>query len=158
MDQSFKREAEALLVDAIERLNIEMNAHSLDTWHTMGLTIPQSKALVLLRKQGPTRMGDISSALGSTVSATTNIMDRLVEKRLVDRVADPDDRRAVVCKLAASGNRVLNCQFDLIQNALPPLTDSFDVEQVQAFVDVVEAIRGELIRTPFVPSRPTRGR
>ena len=48
-------------------------------------------------------MGVISNSLGSALSATTSIVDRLVEKKLVKRGSDPNDRRVVTCELTASG-------------------------------------------------------
>jgi DNA-binding MarR family transcriptional regulator len=48
-------------------------------------------------------MGSISTYLGSTVSSSTSIIDRLVDKNLVERIPDPEDHRVAVCRLTPQG-------------------------------------------------------
>ncbi len=90
-------------VELVEHLNRRLHSSPLDEWEGLELTIPQIKTLALLQHQGPLRMGTISNYLGSALSATTNIVDRLVDKDLVERAPDPDDRRVVNCRLTAQG-------------------------------------------------------
>ena len=66
----------------VEQLNQRMHCQPPDDWADLELTIPQIRALMSLQP-GPQRMGNISSYLGSTLSSTTSIMDRLVDKGLV---------------------------------------------------------------------------
>ena len=65
-------------------------------WHDVDLTMPQVKLLMTLNDSGLMRMGAIAEALDMRISTATGIVDRLVERKLVQRVEDPDDRRAVV--------------------------------------------------------------
>jgi DNA-binding MarR family transcriptional regulator len=78
--------------ELVEQLNQCMHRRPLDEWEGLDLTIPQFKTLALLQNQGSQRMGSISAYLGSTFSSSTSIIDRLVDKDLVERVLDPDDR------------------------------------------------------------------
>ena len=80
-----------------------MYSGRLDKWHGLEMTIPQIKTVVLLEHMGPLRMGNISNYLGGAPSATTAILDRLVEREMVERVSDPNDRRVVLCQLTAQG-------------------------------------------------------
>ncbi len=67
-------------VDAIEHLNHQIHSDRLDAWTSLEMTIPLVKTLVLLDTIGPMRMGALSGHLGSALSATTNVVDRLVER------------------------------------------------------------------------------
>ncbi|MYA59340.1 MAG: MarR family transcriptional regulator [Chloroflexi bacterium] len=107
MEQQSNLELTDRLVDLIVYLNRELHIGSLDEWRALGMTIPQIKSLVVLRHKGPMRMGEIANFLGNTLSATTSIIDRLVERRLIERGADPSDRRVVVCKIDR-GRRIEN--------------------------------------------------
>lgn len=69
----------------------------------LDMTVPQIKTLILLEHMDLLRMGEIAGYLGSGLSATTSILDRLVRKNLVQRDSDPRDRRVVVCNLTLGG-------------------------------------------------------
>jgi len=70
---------------------------------TVDLTMPQLRALFVVKEEETPRMSSLSSTLGISLSTTTGLMDRLIEKNLVERWTDPDDRRSVRCKLTEEG-------------------------------------------------------
>ncbi|MDA1096000.1 MAG: MarR family transcriptional regulator [Chloroflexi bacterium] len=86
----------------MERVYTQMHPVPEEEWSELELTMPQFRALVLLR-QGPRRMSEISSHLGTGLSSATSMVDRLLNKGLVEREHDPDDRRVVTCQLTAVG-------------------------------------------------------
>ena len=99
---------------------------------------------------GPLRMGNIAIYLGRALSATTTVMDRLVERGLVDRVSDPNDRRVVICKLTDLGEQALKRFWRLGQERLDLLADLMNEEQLETIVEGLELIRwaeDELQRT-----------
>ena len=65
--------------------------------------MPQLRVLFALRRHGECRMGAVASQLGTSLSSATGLIDRLVERDLVERWVDPGDRRSVVCRLSADG-------------------------------------------------------
>ena len=69
--------------------------------------MPQFKTLSLLA-QGPARMGNIAAYLSTSLSSATSMIDRLVEKNLVERAADTSDRRVVTCQLTAKGTEEMD--------------------------------------------------
>ena len=89
-------------VQLFEAIYAGMCPSPTNEWWDMELTMPQLKALVLLY-QGPHRMSDVASYLGTSLSSATSMMDRLVEKDLIDRAPDPHDRRVVTCRLTSHG-------------------------------------------------------
>ena len=124
-----------------EYLNRQLHTGRLDEWEDLDMTIPQIKTLVLLEEEGPLRMGNIADYLGRALSATTTVMDRLVEKGLVDRVSDPRDRRVVICRLTASGQQAIDRFWQIGQERLDGLADRMDDEQLETVVKALEAIR-----------------
>ena len=74
-----------------------------DDWFTVDLTMPQLRALFALRRHGDCRMGVVASQLGTSLSSATGVIDRLVERGLVERWQDPADRRSNVCRLTEEG-------------------------------------------------------
>ncbi|MCY3543731.1 MAG: MarR family transcriptional regulator [Chloroflexi bacterium] len=118
-----------------------MHLHRLDAWENLGLTIPQLRTLMLLEEQGPMRMGAISSHLGRALSATTSVVDRLAEKGLVGRLADPDDRRVVLCDLTDSGRSTIYQFWRLSEDRTQMIIDSLSPEQVEAVVRALELVQ-----------------
>ncbi len=57
--------------------------------------------------EGPRSMSAISRELGVSLSAVTQIADRLERARLVDRVAQADDRRVRCLQLTERGKRLM---------------------------------------------------
>jgi DNA-binding MarR family transcriptional regulator len=77
-------------------------------WLALDLTAGQLRALLLLYTNGPTRMSDISSALGVSMATATGIIDRMVERGIVVRESDPNDRRIVLCRVSPEGEKLVS--------------------------------------------------
>lgn len=112
----------------------------LDEWQGLDMTVPQIKTLILLEHVGPLRMGAIASYLGSGLSTTTTIVDRLVKKHLVQRVSDPSDRRVVMCELTTEGREASELFWDHLKTKALELSDQWDVDQLEKVVHVLELI------------------
>lgn len=76
-----------------------------------GLTIPEFDVLAVLRRCGrPYRqpVGVLSAHSLLSSGAMTNRVDRLETKKLVRRVANPEDRRGVLVELTARGRTLID--------------------------------------------------
>jgi DNA-binding MarR family transcriptional regulator len=74
--------------------------------HAVGLRIGtnQAEAHVLARlERGRTSLAELHRSFGHKRSTLTAVVDRLEAKGLVQRRANPDDRRSVVVALTAAG-------------------------------------------------------
>lgn len=128
-------------IATVDFLNRQVHTCGLDEWEGLDMTIPQIKTLVLLERSGPLRMGNIASFLGRALSATTTVVDRLVEKKLVDRAWDPSDRRVVICKLTDQGERAMQRFWRIQRRRLNLVADALEVEQLEIVVQGLELIR-----------------
>ena len=93
-------------------------------------------------------MSILASTLGSSFSAATGLVDRLVERELVERGTDPDDRRSVVCFLTNHGKelaeQLLRIRHLQWEERLRPLT----VEELAQVTDAMELIVSASHRDP----------
>lgn len=128
-------------IAAVDFLNRQVHICGLDDWESLDMTIPQIKTLVLLERSGSLRMGNIASFLGRALSATTTVVDRLVEKELVDRAWDPSDRRVVICSLTDKGHQAMQRFWQIRRERLHVLAEFLDEEQLDAVVQGLELIR-----------------
>jgi DNA-binding MarR family transcriptional regulator len=74
-----------------------------------GLTPPQFITLCSLAQSAEksSRMGPLAAAAFQSAASMTGIVDRLLERGLVRREQDPQDRRSVVVVLTEEGERLL---------------------------------------------------
>ena len=100
------------LILAGERYRIVAASH-------LDLTVNESRAISFLLSRGPMGNTDLSTALGLTTGATTTLVDRLVARQFVRRVADGDDRRRSTIQISATGRRKIGRVQDWLPNALP---------------------------------------
>ena len=126
---------------AVEYLNRQFHGARLDQWQQLDMTIPQVKTLLLLDEVGTVRMGGIARHLGTSLSATTAIVDRLVDRGLVGRGSDPADRRVVTCELTRRGRAAVEQFWRLDKNWLELVMSRLDEAELQAGVRVLESIR-----------------
>jgi DNA-binding MarR family transcriptional regulator len=74
-----------------------------------GLTFPQFITLTALEQlEGECRMGPLASAAMQSAASMTGIVDRLLERGLVERDRHAEDRRAVIVRLTAKGRDLLD--------------------------------------------------
>ena len=72
-----------------------------------GVTGPQLWALRSIEETGGCSAGDLADRLCVHPSTITGVIQRLEEKRLIDRARQADDRRAVTLTLTAAGKKLL---------------------------------------------------
>lgn len=156
MQSGYKQQLTDRFVELVEHLNQHLHCRPMDEWEGLDLTIPQIKTLALLQDQGPMRMGNISNSLGSALSATTNIVDRLVDKSLVERVPDQDDRRVVNCQLTAQGRDAMEQFWRIGRMRILEVVDQLEAGQLQRVVEGFELLCGAVdeLRTAPTPEQP----
>jgi DNA-binding MarR family transcriptional regulator len=71
------------------------------------LPLAQLRVCGILASEGPRPMSFLSRELGVSLSAMTQIADRLERTRLVTRVAGGDDRRVRCLQLTARGEKIM---------------------------------------------------
>ncbi len=144
-----RQELESRFFQVAEQLNRQIHSGHMDEWEGLEMTIPQIRTLVLLERMGPVRMTDIAIYIGRALSATTTVVDRLVEKELVDRISDTNDRRLVMCELTEKGQQVLERFWRIERDRLQMVADLMDDRELARAVDGLELVSnagGEILR------------
>jgi DNA-binding MarR family transcriptional regulator len=109
-------------------------------WLHLDLTMSQLKVVLLLFISGPSRMGDIASALGVSLATATGVLDRLVERDIVLREADPEDRRVVLCRLSNKGEKLISGLWQLSRDRAGQLMKGMDPPQLLLITEALEAL------------------
>ena len=129
-----KKQKKETLIEDILQLTDKLFRHLLPIlpmeWLHLDLTITQLKVVLLLFITGHSRMSDIASELGVSLATATGVADRLVERNLLIRNGDPDDRRVVLCKLSNDGEKLIRDLWQLTQKRAGELMSALDTPQL----------------------------
>lgn len=106
---------------------------------------PQAGKLLFWLRNGPMRSGELADHCLLTRPAVTELVDGLVGDGYVRREEEPDDRRAVVLSLTASGRRAIERFEDRLAEALQAILGHLDApsrDRVRAaFIDLEHALK-----------------
>lgn len=86
-------------------MRLNRGNHGVKAMSDVGLTLPQIGALHVLMFEGPASVSSLQSRLELSLSATSHLVQRLVEAGLVRREEHPTDRRQKVVTLTQAGRR-----------------------------------------------------
>lgn len=92
------------LQDQLVRHRTVWNA---EPWLELNMSTPQFKALLLIPDEEGVRMRELAHRLGGSFSNATVLVDRLVDRGLVERLADPQDRRVVLVRATEEGRQLI---------------------------------------------------
>jgi DNA-binding MarR family transcriptional regulator len=112
----------------------------------MDLTAPQLKVVLLLYLYGPTRMSELAGSLGVTLATATGIVDRLVDRGLVGRESQPNDRRVVMCLLSVRGLEQTDKLWKTSREKARQLLSTMDLSRLQMIDEALGSLR------PVAPS------
>jgi DNA-binding MarR family transcriptional regulator len=153
------RRADDALVDQIiavvgEALS-EMKCIGSERMLRSGLSMSHWHLLVLLARHGEMSMSRIAEVHGISLSNATGLVDRLVERGLVDRSRLDDDRRVVVVRVSDAGRRTLAevdlLRDDLVRRAVAQL-DATQLERLAAALADVRSAFGRALVDASDPS------
>ncbi|MCX6002747.1 MAG: MarR family transcriptional regulator [Chloroflexi bacterium] len=108
----------------------------------LDLTTPQLKVVLLVYLNGPARMSDLASSLGVTLATATGIVDRLVDRDIVERENSREDRRVVVCRLSAKGHELTDRLYTSGRERARQLLQGLDEDILSKLDEALASLTG----------------
>ena len=105
------------------------------------LSLTQLRVLGILRDRQPT-MADLASYLGLERSTVSGLIDRAVQRGLVQKDADPTDGRSVRVSLTERARRLESRMIAEIGELMAPLTDRLNTSERKRFTDLLAKVLG----------------
>jgi len=106
----------------------------------LDLTMPQLKVVLLLFLNGPLRMSVLASGLGVSLATTTGVVDRLVERGIILRESQPDDRRVVLCHLSDKGHKLTSGLWRSARDRVRMLLKAIAPPQLALLAEALESL------------------
>ena len=123
-EPSTRPSGEADPIELVQRAARRFRRLAAGRFETLGLTGGQARALRTIARAGePVRMGDLAHRLDVVPRSATSVVDELETAQLVERVADPNDRRVTLVRLTPEGARRLEALREQRRAAAAPLLD-----------------------------------
>lgn len=135
------REAEelsAVVMDA-SRLFVAISARALAS-AAETLTLAQLRALVVLDTCGPVRLTALAATLGVNPSTALRMAERLTAVGLVDRRANPANRREVLLSLTGAGGDLVTTVLARRRAEIRTLVERLPAEERAALVPALRAL------------------
>jgi DNA-binding MarR family transcriptional regulator len=108
-------------------------------------TLPRFDVMAqLYRYPDGLRMGEVSNLLMVTNGNITGIIDQLVQDKLVERAADPDDRRVYIVCLTASGVKAFEEMAVQHREWVLALTDGLDEAEQHQLLELLSQLRDSI--------------
>ena len=109
-----------------------------------GITGAQCHTLLEIGSRGGIALIDLASALNLDTSTISRTIDNLAQDGLVERKANPDDRRYIDISLTEAGQKIfdeINCTYDQfyadIFQSIPPEKHRQVIESINLLADAL---------------------
>lgn len=109
-----------------------------------GASMTQVHVLRHLEQHGPMPMSRLADLLDVSVSNATGLIDRMVERGLVERVGDPEDRRVVLVRPSAAGLQALDDADGIKLERMRGICERLDDAQLQRISTAIAELRNAI--------------
>ncbi|MCA0982554.1 MarR family transcriptional regulator [Halobacillus yeomjeoni] len=109
------------------------------------ITAPQFVALQWLLEKGDMTIGELSKCIHLACSTTTDLVDRMENNGLVERVRDPNDRRVVRIHVLSKGEEIIHEVIQKRQNYLEGVLEDFPDEDVETLKLMLRKLHGKMM-------------
>jgi DNA-binding MarR family transcriptional regulator len=104
------------------------------------VTLHQMEAVGCLSEVGGLTMNELAKQQGCALSTATAMADRLVKAGLVERVADPDDRRVVQIRTTPRATELFNRVREAKRSAMLEALQVLTTDELHAYVQILRKI------------------
>lgn len=111
-------------------------------WLELNMSTPQLKALLLISEEDAIRMRELARKLGGSFSNATVLVDRLVERGLVERMMEPQDRRVVLVRATEDGKYLIEQLVTSWRTLTQPLLEGLSPKDLKTVREALGILVG----------------
>lgn len=112
----------------------------------LDMTSGERKALVQAARNGLCRQSALADDLSIEAMTVTGYLDRLEARALVERIPDPEDRRAKLVRVTEAGHALLERMAPIGSAMLDDIAGDVRPEQWAATIEALKTVRTNLAR------------
>lgn len=115
-------------------------AHSTRSIQSYGLNSTEFGVLDLLYHKGPQPLQKIGEKVLISSGNITYVVDKLQNKKLLVRIASPDDRRVIFADLTEEGRAFIEDVFPQHQNTIVDSVAGLDLEEKKQVIELLKKL------------------
>jgi DNA-binding MarR family transcriptional regulator len=142
--QEGRTELARRLMLALRRSSAAGVLHGQTIARRAGINSTDMECLDLIIMSGPSTAGEIGRRTGLSSGAITGLIDRLEKAGLVERAADPNDRRKVLVRVREDRIAPIASHFAPLEKRMQALLSSYNREALETLLDFTER-SGEIV-------------
>ena len=143
--QEGKQALAGRLMLALRRSSAAGVLHGQTVARRVGVNSSDLECLDLILMSGPSTAGEIARHTGLTSGAVTSLIDRLERLGLVERAADPADRRKVLVRVREDRIGPIAHLYAPLEKAMQSLLAGYSKEELKVLIDFSERSGGLLL-------------
>jgi DNA-binding MarR family transcriptional regulator len=143
--QEGKQALAGRLMLALRRSSAAGVLHGQTIARRVGVNSSDLECLDLILMSGPSTAGEIARHTGLTSGAVTGLIDRLERLGLVERAADPADRRKVLVRVREDRIGPIAALYAPLEKAMQALLAGYSKEELKVLIDFAERSGGLLL-------------
>jgi DNA-binding MarR family transcriptional regulator len=143
--QEGKQALAGQLMLALRRSSAAGVLHGQTVARRVGVNSSDLECLDLILMSGPSTAGEIARHTGLTSGAVTGLIDRLERLGLVERTADPADRRKVLVRVREDRIGPIAALYIPLEKAMQALLSGYSKEELKVLIDFSERSGGLLL-------------
>jgi DNA-binding MarR family transcriptional regulator len=101
----------------------------------LGVNVTDMKCLDIMTLKGSASPSELAEHTGLSTGATTAMLDRLENAKLIERRPHPTDRRATLVVLSQEAVRKLPAMFESLAKAMETLVLGYSEKELKVLVD-----------------------
>ena len=136
--QEGKQALAGRLMLALRRSSAAGVLHGQTIARRVGVNSTDLECLDLILMSGPSTAGEIARHTGLTSGAVTGLIDRLERLGLVERTADPADRRKVLVRVREDKIGPIAALYAPLEKAMQSLLAGYSREELKVLIDFAE--------------------
>ncbi len=130
------REVLDVVPSIMQAIRAELRAH-----RSVDISVPQMRALGFINHSTAVSLSELADHIGLTLPSMSRMIDGLVERGLVSRTEDPEDRRRVVLCLTGAGRETVETAQAATRAAMAERLAVLNSDQETAVIEAMDALR-----------------
>ena len=107
---------------------------------TTGLSMPQFSILMQLHYKGTCGLSQVSERFDISAAAASQLVEKLVQSELIERVEDPSDRRAKSLSLSKKGTQLVERGIQERYRWMDELANMISAEERVKVIEALELL------------------
>jgi DNA-binding MarR family transcriptional regulator len=105
------------------------------------VSLPQARTLAFLKRCPGASLSTLADSIGVTKATASNLVDRMVQRGMISREEDPNERRCIVLSLTGSGEKALNEANELAVIELSKVLANVPPDRLQKIYEGMTELR-----------------